>query len=60
MKIAGIKGYDILLIGGAEIPGDNSDKKYNGVTYTLKILNKTSHKELILSQANKICYQIIE
>ena len=35
-------------------------KKYNGVTDTLKILNKTSYNELILVQEDRICFQIIK
>ena len=41
MEIAGIKRYDILLAGDAEIPADNEDKtKYNGVKATPRIHNK--------------------
>ena len=43
-----ITGYDILLTGDTEIPEDNVDEtKDNGVTATLKLLNKTAYNKII-------------
>ena len=61
MASAGIKIYDILLTGNSEILRDNEDEtKDNGVTATLKLLNKTHYKKLILEQVDAICFHIIE
>ena len=35
-------------------------KRYNGVTATLEVLNKTAYNGLILAQEYTICFQIIE
>ena len=60
MERLGIEGYGILLIGDAEIPSDNADEtKYNGVTATLELLNKTAYNRHILAQENTMCFQII-
>ena len=51
MAISGINGYDNLFIDYKKIPEYDADKtKYEGVTTTLKFLNKTSYNELILAQ----------
>ena len=61
MAKAGIKVYYILLAVNAETLKDNGYKtKDNGVMATLKLLNKTGYNELMLSQEDKICFQIIE
>ena len=56
MARSGIRGYDILLKGDGETPADNAEEtKNNGVTATLKLLNKKSYNKLILAQKDTIC-----
>ena len=56
-----MKGYNILLAGNAEIPADNSYRtNYNGVTATLKLLNKTAYNKLKPAKEDTICFKIIE
>ena len=56
-----IKGYDILPKGDKVTLADNADKKNdNGVTATLKLLNKTSYNKIILAQEDTIYFQIME
>ena len=61
MARAVIKGYDILLTIDMQILADNAAKtKYNVLTATQNILNKTSYKEPIILQEYTICFQITE
>ena len=53
----GIKGCDILLTGYTETPEYNSyETKYNGVTDTLNLINKTAYNGLILVQEGTIFF----
>ena len=61
MARAGIKGYNILLTGDMKILIDDSEAtKGKGVTSKLKLLNKTSYNELILSQEETVSFQIFD
>ena len=61
MKRAVINVYDTPLTGDTEISDDNAYKtKDNVVMDTLKLLNKTAYKKLILAQEDTIYFQIIE
>ena len=56
----GIKGYDTPLKGDKKIPVYDADEtKYEGVT-ELKLLNNKYYNELILSQKDTVCFQVIE
>ena len=58
---AGMKGYDILLAGDAEIMAENVDEKRDSrLTATLNLLNKTDYNNLIPAQEDTIYFQIIE
>ena len=56
----GTKWYGVLLTGDRKILVNDSGKtKYEGVT-ELKLLNNKYYNELILSQKDTVCFQVIE
>ena len=57
--IAGIKGHNTLLTGDKIIRADDKDKKIYKVFSELKLLNKTEFNKLILTQEDKVYFQVI-
>ena len=54
MERYGIKGYDVLLTGDKKIPIDDPEEKKVKEVSELRLINKTTYNELILSQEKAV------
>ena len=60
MARSGIKGYHILLTGTKKILADDADETQEKEISALKLVNFKAYNELILSQEDTVCFQIVE
>ena len=60
MTRAGIKEYHVLLTNANKLPADDTDKTQEKDIYALKLLNSTAYNELVLTQEDTVCFQMVE
>ena len=60
MTREGIKGYHVILTGAKKIPADDEDEIQEKEISELNLLNFTDYNELIITQEDTVCFQIIK
>ena len=60
MTRSGIKEYHVLLTRANKLPADDTDKTQEKDIYALKLLNSTAYNELVLTQEDTVCFQMVE
>ena len=60
MARSGINIYNVIIKFDKKILADNTEETKSKVVSEFKLFNKTSYNELILSQEDTVCFQIVE